>query len=105
MPSRFRTYNLNNIDAIHQLQSLPEQVRRAIPVVGRVFPFRTNNYVVNELIDWTHAEEDPLFRLNFPCREMLLPHHYAMIQNQLSNGSSKAELVQTIQAIRRGLNP
>lgn len=105
MPSRFCTYNLNNIDAIHQLQSLPEHVRRAIPVVGRVFPFRTNNYVVNELIDWGHAEEDPLFRLNFPSREMLLPHHYAMIQNQLLNGSSKAELLQTIQAIRRGLNP
>jgi KamA family protein len=60
---------------------------------------------VNELIDWANAEEDPLFRLNFPCREMLLPHHFGMIQNQLLNGSPKAELVQTIQAIRRGLNP
>lgn len=74
-------------------------------MVGRVFPFRTNNYVVNELIDWERAEDDPMFRLNFPCREMLLPQHYEMIRSHLLPGSPKEELLQAIKAVRCQMKP
>merc|ERR1719305_422903 len=34
--------------------------------LAAVLPFRTNNYVVEELIDWSNVPEDPIFQLTFP---------------------------------------
>ena len=35
-------------------------------VVSAVLPFRVNEYVVKELIDWDRVPEDPIFQLTFP---------------------------------------
>ena len=45
----------------------------AVRAVAEVFPFRTNQYVVDELIDWANVSEDPIFNLVFPQRDMLAP--------------------------------
>ena len=34
--------------------------------VASVLPFRTNNYVVDNLIDWNNIPDDPIFQLTFP---------------------------------------
>ena len=44
--------------------------------VAHVLPFRVNNYVIDELIDWNAVPADPLFQLTFPQPDMLLPEHY-----------------------------
>ena len=44
--------------------------------VASVLPFRVNNYVVNELIDWSRVPDDPIFRLTFPQPEMLEPRDF-----------------------------
>ena len=31
-----------------------------------VFPMKANNYVVDELIDWSNVPNDPIFQLVFP---------------------------------------
>jgi len=31
-----------------------------------VLPMRTNNYVVEDLIDWSNIPDDPIFQLVFP---------------------------------------
>lgn len=105
MARSFFTYNLNNLDSIQQVRSLPAELRQAIPVVGRVLPFRTNNYLVEELIDWDNVETDPIYHLNFPCREMLLPEHYERIRSLLASGSSRSSLREAVQEIRCELNP
>ncbi len=101
----FRTYNLNNIDSISHLKRLPDGLRKAIPIVGRVFPFRTNNYMVDELIDWNNPEDDPIFRLNFPCREMLLPEHYNRIEKLIHSGASRESIRSAVLEIRQELKP
>ena len=101
----FLTYNLNNLDSIQQLRRLPDDLRRAIPVVGRVFPIRTNNYLVDELIDWDNVETDPIYKLNFPCREMLYPEHYDHIEGLIKSGASISSLREAVQEIRIELNP
>lgn len=70
-----------------------------------MFPFRTNNYLVDELIDWDNAETDPIYRLNFPCREMLFPEYYLRIQELIESGAPRSELREAVQEIRRELNP
>ena len=39
--------------------------------VAQVFPFRVNNHVIDELIDWSNIPEDPLYQLSFPQPAML----------------------------------
>jgi KamA family protein len=78
---------------------------RDIEIVGRVLPFKTNNYVVNELIDWNQIDTDPIFTLNFPRRGMLDKKHYAAIEKLLDENAEKEVLDKKIQQIRLSLNP
>ena len=73
---KYKAYNLHNYRSIPQMDKVDEAVKRDIDIVGRVLPFKTNSYVVNELIDWEQVESDPIFTLNFPRRGMLSKKHY-----------------------------
>jgi len=77
----------------------------AIEVVGRVLPFKTNNYVVEELIDWENVPDDPAFILNFPQREMLEPSHFDEIAWLLQTGASPERIQEKVKEIRYTLNP
>jgi L-lysine 2,3-aminomutase len=78
---------------------------RDIETVGKVLPFKTNNYVIDELIDWGRAEDDALFTLNFPRRDMLEKRHYATVERLMAQNVSKEILDAEIQRIRLLLNP
>lgn len=105
MSRHFHTYNLNNIDSIQQLSRLPNELIRAIKVVGKVFPVRTNSYLVDELIDWDNVETDPIYKLNFPCREMLSPEHYERIYGLMQSRTSISALREAVEKTRIELNP
>lgn len=72
MERTYQAYGLTNYRNIRQITRLNKEELQAIEVVGRVLPFKTNNYVVEELIDWERIDTDPIFTLNFPRREMLI---------------------------------
>ncbi len=105
MNKQIKTYTLHNYREIPQMASLPPEMLHDIEVVGRVLPFKTNNYVVEELIDWDKAEEDPIFTLNFPRRGMLREKHYARIERLLASGADKASIDRAVHDIRMQLNP
>ena len=48
----YQAYTVRNFRQIPQIQSLSSEQQFAIEVVGQVLPFKANNYVVDELIDW-----------------------------------------------------
>lgn len=101
----YRSYGLHNYKNITQLEHLSPALLEAIEVVGNVLPFKTNNYVIDELIDWSNVPNDPMFTLTFPRREMLLPHHYQKMKATLEGGASKNEIKQVANEIRKELNP
>lgn len=68
---KYRNFILRNYNDLPQLSALSEEDREAIRVVGQVLPFKSNNYVVEELIDWSNVPNDPIFTLTFPRKEML----------------------------------
>jgi len=103
--SKYRSYALHNFRSIPQLERLTPELMEAIEVVGNVLPFKTNNYVINELIDWEKVPNDPIFTLTFPRKEMLLPHHYQKMKAALGMGLGKDELRQIANDIRWELNP
>ena len=102
---KYVAYSLHNFRKIPQLSRLSEAQLFDLEVVGHVFPFKTNSYVVNELIDWEHYETDPIFILTFPQRGMLLPHHYEEMAAALRSGKSRAEIAAVANRIRTALNP
>jgi KamA family protein len=104
-PRRYRPYTLHNFHRIPQVQALPEDYRFAIEVVGHVLPFRTNNYVVEQLIDWDRVPDDPIFILNFPQAEMLQPQHFEEMAAMLSDSAHREEIEATANTIRQQLNP
>jgi hypothetical protein len=53
---KYRPYTLKNYHNIPQLKFMRGTAVSDIDVVGRVLPFKTNNYVVDELIDWDNYE-------------------------------------------------
>jgi len=102
---RLSTYTLNRLDQITKLDELPAADRQAMKVVAHVLPFRTNNYVLDELIDWNNIPGDPIFQLSFPQPEMLAPEHYQQMEAALENGLTGLQLRAVADKIRTELNP
>ena len=44
---KFKAYTLNNFRELPQIQRIPKEQQFDIEVVGRILPFKTNNYVVS----------------------------------------------------------
>jgi KamA family protein len=101
----YRPYSLRNFREIPQMESLTEEQKFEIEVVGTVLPFKTDNYVVDELIDWNNFETDPFFILNFPQREMLESRDFSTIASLLKKNTSKNALQNEVNRIRLKLNP
>jgi len=102
---KYRSFSLHNFRQIPQMEFLTEEQKFNIEVVGTVLPFKTNNYVVDELIDWKNFEKDPFFILNFPQKEMLDEASFNKIAGLLKNNVPKKELQNEVKKIRLKLNP
>ncbi len=100
-----KSYTLSNFRSLPQLQNLPEQMLEEMEVVGNVLPFKANNYVVEQLIDWTNIPDDPMFVLTFPQRGMLKPEHYTQMEETLQSGADKKRVAEVANEIRLQLNP
>jgi L-lysine 2,3-aminomutase len=68
---RYKVFMRRHIDQVPQLSRLSKRERDAMKAVSAVLPFRVNNYVVEELIDWSNLPSDPMFQLTFPQPAML----------------------------------
>lgn len=101
---RIMSYTLANFRQIPQIQKLGEAKQFEMEVVGNVLPFKTNNYVVEQLIDWDNIPNDPMFVLTFPQKGMLIPEHYSKMEAALRKGDKK-EIQNTANEIRLQLNP
>ncbi len=70
---QYKPYTLHNFRKLPQIAKLSKEQQKSIEVVGSVLPFKTNNYVVEQLIDWSNIPNDPLFVTTFPQKKMLKP--------------------------------
>ena len=102
---RFRAYTDKHLDALTARAGLGEAERLAVRAVGTVLPFRTNAYVVEELIDWSAAPDDPLYRLVFPQADMLPLTDVARIAGLLARGAPEPEITAAAHEVRMRLNP
>lgn len=101
----YKPYSLHNFRQIPQMEFLSEEQKHEIEVVGTVLPFKTDNYVVDELIDWNNFERDPFFILNFPQREMLDAASFNKIASLLKSNAPRNIIQEEVTKIRLKLNP
>lgn len=102
---RFRAYSAKHLDQLASRAGLSDAERLAVRAVATVLPFRTNEYVLESLIDWSAAPEDPIYRLVFPQADMLPPEDIAPIADLLARGASDEEIQAAAHAVRMRLNP
>ncbi|KAB2839655.1 MAG: lysine 2,3-aminomutase, partial [Melioribacteraceae bacterium] len=98
-------YNLRNVDSIPQFEGLSSEKKFELKVVANVLPFRTNNYVVEELINWDNIPNDPIYQLTFMQKDMLLPRHFNKMADVLKTNPDPELIKRTANQIRYELNP
>jgi len=103
---KYVTYHLRNFRKIPQVQQyLSEEEQFNIEVVGTVLPFKVNNYVVDQLINWDRYKTDPIFILTFPQKDMLRKEHFEEVKDAILDGASRSELKLIANKVRLELNP
>lgn len=102
---KFRPYTRQTIKETAQWQKLSVEQRESVEVVSRVLPFRVNDYVLNELIDWDNIPDDPIYRLTFPHREMLRPAEYEGLRELVMSGDDELAIERRVREIRFRMNP
>jgi KamA family protein len=101
---RYRVFTREDIGSIPQLRRLSSADLELMHAVSAVLPFRVNSYVVEELIDWSAAPDDPIYRLVFPQPGMLLPEQLPGVLDLVRRGGGDEELDRAVRRIRRQLN-
>lgn len=102
---KFKLYSRNNMHEIKPLNDIPEYLLAKIKAVSMVLPFRANNYVVEELIDWDNIPFDPIFQLTFPQPDMLPRDDLEKISQLLKKGASEKSIAAASRKIQMRMNP
>jgi KamA family protein len=102
---RFRAYTAKHLDALVARAGLDASERLAVQAVATVLPFRTNDYVVENLIDWDAAPDDPIYRLVFPQSDMLPAADVQRMARLLARDAPAGEVAAAAHEVRTRLNP
>ena len=105
LPVKFKPYTRQTIHQAPQWQHLSEDLQEAVQVISHVLPFRTNEYVMSDLIDWNNVPNDPIYRLTFPHRDMLSSEDYASLRDLVLVKKDEAAIEREVRRIRMQMNP
>lgn len=102
---RYKPYTTKSFAGSMYWHRLSKESQEALMIVSQVLPFRTNEYVLSELIDWDKIPDDPMFRLIFPHRDMLHSDEYARLRFLCLEEKNEAATRELIKRIRYRMNP
>ncbi|MGP2436205.1 KamA family radical SAM protein [Streptomyces sp. JW3] len=103
--SRFRAQGPHQLDDIANRYGLSADIRDTVRAVSRVLPFRVNDYVLSELIDWDRVPDDPMFQLVFPQPGMLPRADELLLAELGGDRARRRELATVVRGIQERLNP
>ncbi|NRA44327.1 MAG: lysine 2,3-aminomutase [Oligoflexales bacterium] len=103
---KIKIYTKDNIHTLPQFEKISKEKQFELKVVASILPFRVNNYVTDNLVDWDNLESDPLCHLNFMQKDMLSESHFNSVAQLISTNQGNTPLFfQTVNRIRLELNP
>ncbi|HXV77958.1 MAG TPA: hypothetical protein VD788_16735 [Candidatus Polarisedimenticolaceae bacterium] len=103
--TKYRVFTTKDIDRIAPLRGRSKRLLDAMKAVSAVLPFRVNNYVIDELIDWDDIPNDPIFQLTFPQPGMLDPDDFERMYRLVAAGVARDEVKRAAREIQHRLNP
>ena len=83
--------------------SLPQQ--NEFNIVTKILHFKVNDHVINNLINWEDLENDPLYKLIFPQRGMVLDKDYLRLQNRIDISADNTSIELASLVARKNLYP
>lgn len=98
-------FTRRELDRIPQLARMSPQVRTEMKAVSYVLPFRVNQYVLDELIDWDRTPDDPMYQLTFPQPEMLDASDLNRMVDLVRQDAPASEILAESRRIQSVLNP
>ena len=102
---RYRALTARHLDRIAEYGNVKGEDLFAMRVVSKVLPFRTNRYVLEELIDWERIPDDPVYQLVFPQKGMLADEDFHRIAGLMVRDAPAQEIDGAVAKIRARLNP
>lgn len=102
---RFKPITRANVAKTPYWNRLSPSLQEAVNVVSAVLPFRSNEYVARELIDWDRVPNDPMFQLTFPQKGMLREDDYETIARLVRTCADPDVIERAAERIRLRLNP
>ncbi|MDY0132303.1 MAG: lysine 2,3-aminomutase [Desulforegulaceae bacterium] len=100
----FQFYNKNFLNKIKYLDKLAPEIKEEIEICANIIPFRVSSYVLDELIDWNNAPDDPIFQLTFPQPGMIGDDNYNQLKLLYLNGEMDV-FKEQVRKIHLGMNP
>ncbi len=102
---QFKVYTHKDLANIPQLKSLPAATLFDMKVVSSILPFRVNQYVIENLIDWANIPDDPLYQLTFPQKGMVPPALYQQMAQLIEQDAPREQIQALATKLRTQLNP
>jgi KamA family protein len=101
----YRAHSRKDIDTVPALRHLAPDEITAMKAVSAVLPFRVNNYVVEDLINWDDIPEDPIYQLTFPQAGMLERRDFDRMYTLVRKGASESRILSAAREIQLRMNP
>ena len=102
---KFISYNHITFPSTPYWQRLPAAEQKIFQMMTRSYPFKANNFVLDNLIDWGAVPDDPMYRLLFPRKDMIREAHFDVLAELVDAGVGEAALDQIIKLTKRALHP
>ena len=99
----FRAFTTEDLDVLTARAGLTPGQRLRIRAAAAVLGFRTTSYVISELIDWSAAPDDPIYRLVFPDEDMLPGAEIARIAGMIGRQAPRAHIAAAARQARARL--
>lgn len=102
---KYQVYTTKDIPDIFRRYHRDPEDGVAMAAVSSVLPFRVNEYVLEELIDWHRLPDDPIYQLTFPQKGMLAAGDLERMEDLIRRRAPDEEVQQAANEIRYRLNP
>lgn len=102
---RLITYNHKSFRNSEYFQRLPGKEQQKFDLLTRVFHFKANNYVLDELIDWDHIPDDPMYKLLFSRSSMLSPEDLNLLSTLTEQRDAEVLVSSFVQGLKEKMFP
>lgn len=84
---------------------LSQEKQQELKITTAVFPFKTNTYINENLINWKEVDQDPIFKLIFPNKGMIPHDDYTKLLKKYEQVSFSNDFIKAARYIRDTLIP